>query len=326
MSKKPPTTNTLRPTLDLHITSSQCNREVVYQATGVVRFHDEQANGSSSATTRDLEGVSVRIRSLVTGLVEEAFVVRDGAFAHPIELEAEQDNPLEWSVWDADGRECLRFVTTVEHRSTGQFLGTDVQPTQPGANPQGMEPIRGSALDPPWPRFAQLVRQCLDLVAEVSDRTGRDREELFQHVHTQDRYAEQAFAEHNQALYCECWDNLANYAGYLTRLLHESLPRPVALPFRPPEEEARTEIERFRRLLSSVWKQVRSAGRGDLEPRLAELARSATGFSTRLKTEPVDLVRDARRLCGEIEEIRERIERRRPETDAGDHGLLEGST
>ncbi len=326
MSKKPPTNNTVRPTLDLLITSPPCTRELVYQATGVVRVHDEQAEDFSSSTTLNLQGVSVRIRSLITGLVEEAFVDPDGAFAHPIELETEQDNTLEWSVWDADGRECLRIVTAVEHRSTGQFVGTEVQPAQLGVKPQGMEPSRGSALDPPWTRFTQLVRQCLDLAAELSDRTGRDREELFQHVHAQDRYAEQAFAEHNQALYRECWDNLANYAGYLARLLQESLPRPVAVPFRPPEEEARAEIEHFRGLLSSVWKQVRGAGRSDLEPRLAELARSATGFSTRLKTEPVAVLRDARRLSAEIEKIRERIDQRRPETDAGDQGLLEGST
>jgi hypothetical protein len=308
MSKQSASNNTVQPTLDLLITSPPCTRELVYQATGVVRFRDEQADVSSSSATPNLQGVSVRIRSLATGLVEEAFVDAHGAFAHPIELEAEQDNTLEWSIWDADGRESLRFVSVVQHRSSGQFSTTDAQPAQLDAKPQSMEPIRGSFLDPPWPRFVQLVRQCLDLVAEVSDRTGRDREELFQHVHAQDRYAEQAFAEHNQALYRECWDNLANYAGYLTRLLQESLPRPTALPFRPPEAEARAQIEHFRELLSSVWKQVRSAGRGDLEPRLAELARSATGFSTRLKTEPVAVLREARRLCVEIEKIRERIE------------------
>ena len=34
---------------------------------------------------------------------------------------------------------------------------------------------KGQMLDPPWPRFAQLVRHCLDLAAEVAEATGRDR-------------------------------------------------------------------------------------------------------------------------------------------------------
>ena len=44
---------------------------------------------------------------------------------------------------------------------------------------------RGLALDPPWAQFAQRVRHCLDLCATVADRTGRDRHELFEHVHAQ---------------------------------------------------------------------------------------------------------------------------------------------
>src|SRR5205085_10633078 len=49
------------------------------------------------------------------------------------------------------------------------------------------ELARSQELDPPWPRFNQLVRHCLDLAAEVAGRTGRDRDELFQHVHAQER-------------------------------------------------------------------------------------------------------------------------------------------
>jgi hypothetical protein len=322
MARKPATKNTVRPTLELHITSPAYSREFVYQATGVVRFPDEQEDDSSSSVNYDLQGVSVRIRTLATGLVEEAFVDEHGAFAHTVELEAEQDNTLEWSMWDVDGRESLRIVTVVQHRSAGPFREIETQSAQLGLKPQGVEP----ALDPPWPRFAQLVRQCLDLVAELSDRTGRDREELFKHVHTQDRYAEQALAEHNQTLYRECWDNLAKYTDYLTRLIQESFPRPLALPDRPPEEEAREVVEHFRALLSSVWKQVRSAGRTDLEPRLAVLARSAAGFSSRLKTEPLAVLRDAYRLSVEIEKIREHIDRPEAETAPDKHGLLEGSS
>src|SRR5262249_39575979 len=137
-------------------------------------------------------------------------------------------------------------------------------------------------LDPPWPRFAQMVRHCLDTAAEVAGRTGRDREELFEHVRTQERYAEQAHEEGNQALYRECWLNLQKYAGYLDQFLHDPLPRPARRVL-SPEEEAREEVERFRGYLSHVWKQARAHGRADLEAQLAEVAGQARGLTQRLK-------------------------------------------
>src|SRR5262249_31333552 len=121
------------------------------------------------------------------------------------------------------------------------------------------EQARTSALEPPWGRFAQMVKHCLDLCAQVAERTGRDRDELFEHVHAQERYAEQAHEEHNQTLYRECWENLDKYAGYLAQLLRDNLPRPAAAPSRPPEEEAKDEVERFRAGLSLVWKHARTA-------------------------------------------------------------------
>src|SRR5262249_2094420 len=130
---------------------------------------------------------------------------------------------------------------------------------------QQLEANRGLVLDPPWTRFEQLVRQCLDLAAEVAAKTGRDRDELFEHVQAQERYAEQAYEEHNQALYRECRENLEKYAGYLEQLLRDSLPRPTTRPQRPPEDEAREDLERFREFLSTVWKEARAKKRAELE-------------------------------------------------------------
>jgi molecular chaperone DnaK len=487
--------------LELHVTSPATTGEIAYQATGVVRSWPHQTDIALSSIQdrkskiQNHEGASVRIRSLTTGLVEESFLDANGTFAQDVELEPEQDNTLEWTVCDADGRECARVLTVVRHESQGRPMGRGVLPTQlvvkplsievldhgrqrvkqvvarvgaalpgvfrcvcrtadqsgrvvvpiyeenrivkqlvielldpslpvgspvevefaidcthsiqvsvlvrdanrresatiePAPSPprptradvdevrQGLELaldqltgrqrtrlraraeqvrldllealsyddepraiqrmaelrdllhqaelIRSQALDPPWPRFAQLVRQCLDLASELVQRTGRDREELFQHVHAQDRYAEQANEEHDQALYRECWDNLVKYAGYLARLLEDSLPRPAPQPSHPPEEAAREEVAHFRGLLSTVWKRIRSAERTDLEPRLAELARSASGFTARLKTEPIAVLRDARRLCVEVEKIRARMERPASESESDDGGLLEGSS
>ncbi len=445
-----------------------------------------------------LEGGSVRIRPLATGLVEEAFLDGHGAFAHELPLEPEADNALEWTVCDADARACGSVVTVVRCRAQGRPLGQGVLPTQlivkplsievlgrgrqrvkqvvapvgaplpgvfscvcrtadqsgrvvvpvfeenrvvhqlvlehldrtlPAGSPvevqfaidarhavevsvrvrlgggldrcekaaiepppppgrptrgdieqagaaleaalgqlsgrsrarfraraeqvrrdllealgyddepkavqrmaelrdllQQAELARGQALEPPWPRFAALVRQCLDLAAEVATRTGRDRDELFEHVHAQERYAEEAFDDHNQPLYRECTDNLTRYAGYLEQLLRDSLPRPAAAPPRPPEEEARDTVDRFRAVLSSVWKQARTRGRADLEARLAEVAKQASGFTGRLKADPVGVLRDARRLGVEVEKVRTALGQPAGQTPPEGEGLLEGSS
>jgi molecular chaperone DnaK len=488
--------------LELHLTSPANTRDVRYQATGVVRLFpgEEDAEHSALRAPRSaLDGGSVRIRSLATGLTEEAFLDDRGTFAQELELQPDTDNALEFAVCDGDGRESARVVACVRHQAEARPLGQAVLPTQlitkplaievlsrgrqrvkqvvapvgatlpgvfrctcrtqdqagrivvpifeenrvvkqmvlsdldpslplgspvevelaidvkhvievrvrvgpgegraehsetaviepppPPRRPtraeidevlkqldellpqfsgsvrtrvkaragrlredllealryddepkaiqrmaelrdlvQGLEAGRGQALDPPWPSFVQLVRHCLDQAAAVADRTGRDREELFEHVHAQERYAEQAYEEHNQALYRECRENLEKYAGYLHQLLRDTLPRPAAGPARPPEEEARAEVERFRQFLAAVWKQVRAKGRADLEARLAEIARQAGGLSQRVKTEPLAVLRDTNRLGTEVQKVGEWLEQGRRAGPADDAGLLEGSS
>ncbi|MFO0930418.1 MAG: hypothetical protein U0736_25885 [Gemmataceae bacterium] len=187
------------------------------------------------------------------------------------------------------------------------------------------EQARHEALDPPWPRFAGLVRDCLDLAATVARQTDRDVNELTHPVHAQERYAEQAFEDHNQPHYRECWETLEKYAGYLAQLLRDDLPRPAIRPTRSPEEEARLQVERFREGLSRVWKQVKAAGRRDLDVRMAEIARQASSFSQRLKTAPVDVLREARRLEVEIDKVRDLLAEPARSDRGDDAGLLEGS-
>jgi molecular chaperone DnaK len=469
--------------LELHLTSPSCSRDVSYQACGVVRG-------------LDADGASVRVRSLATGLLDEAFLDAQGAFVQPLELVADTDNTLEWAVCDADGEERARVTTTVRHQTEGRPLGQGVLPTQLITKPLAIEvlsrgrqrlkqvvapvgatlpgtfrctcrtadqsgrivvPIyeenrvvhqlaiddldvtlpvgspvevelaidvkhsievhvrvkagegrhvralvepppppsrptreeieevlrqldvaldaltgrlrsrlkaravelrndlnealsyddepraiqrmaelrdlvaqaeqaKGQALDPPWPRFAQLVRECLDLSAEVAAKTGRDREELFEHVRAQERYAEQAHEERHQALYRECWDNLAKYAGYLSQLLRDSLPGGSPRRSLSPEEEAKEEVERFRGHLAAVWKQAREKKRAELEKRLAEIAKQASGFTQRLKDDPPGVSRDARRLGVEVEKVREAMERPGGKLAGDGAGLLEGTS
>jgi molecular chaperone DnaK len=481
--------------LELHLTSPGNSPDLRYQATGVVRVHPAPGASSGSVGHWSLDighSSSVRIRSLSTGLIEEAFLDEEGTFAQELELQPQTDNVFEFAVCDADGREAARTQVTIRHQPQARHLGPAVLPTQiitkplsievlgrgrqrvrqvvapvgatlpgvfrctcrtrdqsgrivvpvyeenrvvhqmvlenldpdlsvgspvevefaidvkhaiavrvrvrsggadreetarieappPAGRPtradldevqrrldellagftgslrsrvraraarirddllealryddepraiqrmaelrelvQDLEAGRGQALEPPWPHFAQLVRRCLDLAADTADKTGRDREELFEHAHAQERYAEQAYEEHNQALYRECFDNLYKYAGYLEQLLADALPRPT--PARPPDEEARDELERFRQFLSVVWKRVRERGRVDLEARLTQIAGAARGLSQRLKGEPGAVLRDTHRLAVEVEKVGEQLERGlRPDADAG---LLEGS-
>jgi molecular chaperone DnaK len=191
---------------------------------------------------------------------------------------------------------------------------------------QNLENARDQMLDPPWTKFTTLVRECLDLAASVAENTGRDREELFQYIHAQERYAEQAYENHNQGLYRECNENLDRYSGYLNRLLKDALPREKPRPELPPEEEAKHELERFKRFLASVWKEVRAAGRDDLEPRLKASAGAAQGLGQRIKTEALAVLGEVRRLGADVAWVQEQLQRKSPEAHRDDAGLLEGSS
>jgi molecular chaperone DnaK len=475
--------------VSLQLSSPATTREATYHAAGVARAADEPT----------MDGYSVRIRPLASGLLDEAFVSPEGGFDQALELERETDNVIEWTVCDAGGQERARVVTTVRHQEATRPLGQGVLPTQLITKPLSIEvltrgrqrvkqviapigatlpgqfrctcrtsdssgqivlPIfeenrvikrlvieeidtslpvgspveveftidarhtievsvrvkaaqgraerletatiepppaprrptraeidevqaqleqlleqltgryrtrararaqqlrqdlleamsyddepraiqrmaelrelvqqaelaRSQTLEPPWPQFTQLVRHCLDVAADVANRTGRDRDDLFQHVHAQERYAEQAHEEHNQTLYRECWDNLQKYAGYLAQLLRDALPRPPVQPSRPPEEEAKDEVERFRAALSSVWKKARAEKRTELEARLQEIAKQASGFTQRLKSEPVLVLRDARKLGVEVEKIQAQLEQPGGKGPGDSSGLLEGSS
>jgi len=191
------------------------------------------------------------------------------------------------------------------------------------------ERARTQVIDPPWTQFASLVRDCQDLAWRVSHQTGRDRDELLQHVQTQERYAEEAYEAYNVTLYRECWDNLSKYAEYLQQLLEDALPRhrpagpskPQAPP--PPGEEARQAVEQFRKRLAAVWRQARDKKRADIDYFLGDLARSAAGLSGRLKDDPVAALRQARKLTLEVEKLAAKMAD--PPPPSPEEGLLEGS-
>ena len=300
--------------MKLQVTSPANTHDPLYELTGVVRDSASSAGPSPAASDLSLAGVSVRIRSLVTGLMDEAFVDECGLFAQQLELQPESDNALELTVCDGDCRDVGRTVVTIHCHPAGRSADP-APPTQIVAK---------MVLDPPWPRFAQLVRRCLDLAVEAAKATNRPAEELFEHVYAQERYAEQAFEEQNQRPYQECRENLEKYLGYLDQLVRDALPRPAAPPL-PPEVEAKVCVERFREYLATVWKQVRAKQRTDLEARLTEIAGQAHGFTQRMKAEPLAVIRDAYRLGVEVHKIEKLLtESRRPPAGGG-AGPLDGT-
>jgi hypothetical protein len=183
---------------------------------------------------------------------------------------------------------------------------------------------QGQVLDPPWPRFAELVRHCLDIAGRVADLTRRSRAELEEHIRAQERYAEQAFEENNQTLYRECCDNLVRYAGYLDQVLRDALPHEEPEPHLPPEELALRGLEQFRGYLAEVWKKVRAAKRSDLDVHLAEVARRGQGLSQRVREAPSSGLREVRRLLAEIGRVDDLLAGRPASAAADEAGMLEG--
>ena len=208
--------------LELHITSPPRGTATNYVLTG-------QVQGPGAADV--LGGGSVRVQSLVSGLVEEAFFDAQGAFEQNVELAPEQDNPLQLTVCDPAGREVARVPFCVRHQAQARQAGLEAPPVP--------AEIETQTLTPPWQRFAQLVKECLHQAADAADQTGRDRTELFEQVYAQERYAERAYEERNQALYQECFDNLTRLAGYLERLRCDALSGYHRGPAPSPQERAR---------------------------------------------------------------------------------------
>ncbi len=190
-----------------------------------------------------------------------------------------------------------------------------------------VETEKARQLEPPWPRFAQLVQHCRALAGEAARLSGRDREELLAYIKAQERHAERAFHERNQPLYRECWLNLERYLYSLQDICRANAPPEEQEELADnPEEQARIEVERFRNYLARVWKEVRARARKDLELKLNEIARQSQGLSRQVKEDPAGTVRAVRRWLRELAKIDMLArEGRGWDDDDSPTGLLEGS-
>jgi hypothetical protein len=186
---------------------------------------------------------------------------------------------------------------------------------------------RGQMLDPPWPRFEELVKDCLQLADTVAQQSGEDRKQLAAPIETQRKYAEQAYEEENQGLYRECWDRIERYAGQLVQLLRHRRPEiDEPPPQRPVHIEAQEAVEQFRARLADVWKRVRAMGSPDLEKRLADVAAQANGLTQRLKDDPAAGLHDVRRLLARVYKVEARLNEMPARRERDNSGMLEGSS
>jgi hypothetical protein len=185
---------------------------------------------------------------------------------------------------------------------------------------------RGQVLDPPWVKFEQLVKDCLDLAAAVAEQMQGNRKELSEPIHVQQQRGEQAYEQENQVLVRDCCMRLERYAGQLVQLLREHHPEPENQQMqRPPWLEAREAAAQFRAQLADVWKRVRAGARVNLEQRLMEVATLAKGLSQRVKDDPAAALREVRQLQTRIANVEQRLEEVTPRRPQDEAGLLESS-
>jgi hypothetical protein len=277
----------------LKLTSPLSTTDLSYRLVGAVNAPECQ------------EGASVCVRSLDTGWTEEVFLNAHGEFQHPLDLTPNADQNYELSARDVKGRVVWCSTIRIRHRSDEEV---------DAATPDPRDSLEyASGLEPPWPVCVQRIRHCLHLAATVAQATGRKRDELFQYVHAQERYAEQAQRDNNRKLYRECLDNLDKYAAYLEEMRRAAEPQPLQAPPQVIEvRDLRSTIDLVRSELTTVWKETRTKGRDDLEPKLKEVAVLAQGLGQRCKADPERAAEEAKQLRAEIDSIRLQIGEREP--------------
>jgi hypothetical protein len=280
--------------LELHVTTPARSTGREYTLAAAV-----QGTGASEM----VEGGSVRVRSLASGRVEEAFLDERGKIAQMVSLEPECDNALEITLCDSAGGERVSVPFCVRHCETPPQAGQAATPARRDSAP--------AELQPPWKTFSRLVKDCLILAGEVAERTGRDRQELFEQVYAQERFAEQAFAGHNAASYRECFDNLRKFLGYLQRLGSDHMPGGMGRAGPPTMADARAEVHRLRNALTTLASAARSRRRPDLQERAAGLNAQAERLLDRAASDVNGTLSEAQKLWAEYDKVEAQLTERR---------------
>jgi hypothetical protein len=180
---------------------------------------------------------------------------------------------------------------------------------------------------PPLQRLTQLVKRCLFEAANLADRTGRNREQLFAQIYAQEQAAEEAHAEKNVLVYRECFDNLLALAADLERLGEEMLPLSQRDPQRMPSvHDVQDELKNLEAYLAAVLPAAELKERRDFVEQLQALDQRREGLAERGKRDAGAALGETRRALAEVARIDQALGGGRTPTPAQIEGMLEGSS
>jgi hypothetical protein len=189
-----------------------------------------------------------------------------------------------------------------------------------------MELARLQVQYPPRQRLTQLVKRCLYEAANVADRTGRDREQLFAPIYGQEQTAEQAHAEKNASVYRECFDQLRALAADLLRLQNDLSPMARRDTDRAPTvHDVQDALRDLQAYVQAVLPAAQLKGRQDYADRLQEFERQRDAVADRGRRDAPGALREARRLLGEVGRMEQELSSGLSPATLPLEGMLEGS-
>jgi hypothetical protein len=189
-----------------------------------------------------------------------------------------------------------------------------------------MELAKLQVLYPPRQRLTQLVKRCLYEAANVADRTGRDREQLFAPIYAQEQSAEQAYAEKNAAAYRECFDHLRALAADLMRLQDDLSPLARQAAERPVSwHDVQDALKDLQAYLQAVSPAAQLKGRQDFVEQLQQIDQQREPLADRAKRDVPAVLREVRRLLGEVGRMEVELSSGWTTATLPLEGMLEGS-
>jgi hypothetical protein len=176
--------------------------------------------------------------------------------------------------------------------------------------------------------LTQLVKRCLYEAANVADKTGRDREQLFAPIYAQEQTAEQAHAEKNALVYRECFDHLRALAADLIRLQDDISPAPLARrdsDYGCSMHDVQDALRDLQAYLQAVLPAAQLKGRQDITDRLREFEQQRASLADRGKRDVPGALREVRRLLSEVGRMEQELSRGWSAGAAPQEGMLEGT-
>jgi hypothetical protein len=189
-----------------------------------------------------------------------------------------------------------------------------------------MELAKVQVLYPPRQRLTQLVKRCLYEAANVADRTGRDRDQLFAPIYAQEQSAEQAYTEKNSAAYRECFDHLRALAADLMRLQDDLSPLTRQAGQRPVTwHDVQDALKDLQAYVQAVMAAAQLKGRQNFAEQLQQIDQQRDPLGERGKRDVPAALREVRRLLGEVGRMEVELSGGWTAATLPLEGMLEGS-